>query len=126
MRKRALAAAVLLCLIAVDAEARPRHHRHHAGAPGRPASCYGIPWCGCWLRVRYSMPDTRLNKASEWGRLGTAANVCRVGQVAVWPHHVGEVTECLGGGMIRMISGNDSGAVRDRIRPLGRGRLRDL
>jgi hypothetical protein len=76
--------------------------------------------------LRHGLPDRSLNKASLWARLGSPANACRPGLIAVWPHHVGEVTECLGGGLIRMISGNDGNAVRDRVRPLGRAILRAL
>jgi hypothetical protein len=125
---RTFFAVAALCLIAGIADARPRHARHHS-APAigdRPAECRGIPWCGCWLRLRLGIADTSLNKASLWARLGTPANACRPGLIAVWPHHVGEITECLAGGMIRLISGNDSDAVRDRVRPLGRARLRAL
>jgi hypothetical protein len=132
---RTLFAVAVLCLAVSAADARPRHHyRHHhharqAAAPpvsGRPAPCRGIPWCGCWLRLRYGMADTRLNLARAWAGLGSPAKVCRPGLVAVWPHHVGEITECLGGGMVRMISGNDGSAVRDRVRLLGRATLRAL
>jgi hypothetical protein len=122
-----------------------RHHgnRHHSGRHqvqarpvvraqpvpaigARPAACAGIPWCGCWLRLRYGLHDVGLNLAARWARLGSPASACRPGLVAVWPHHVGEVTACLGNGLIRMISGNDGDAVRDRVRPLRRAVLRAL
>ncbi|WP_316173603.1 MULTISPECIES: hypothetical protein [unclassified Bradyrhizobium] len=148
---RMLFAMVVLCLIASNASARPRvhharhdhthhhhhHKRHHKATPsavpahreaigGRPMACAGIPWCGCWLRLRHGLNDVRLNLAARWARLGSPASTCRPGLIAVWPHHVGEVTACLGNGSIRMISGNDGHAVRDRVRPLGRAVLRDL
>jgi hypothetical protein len=117
-----------------------RHHprRHHVQARpvvrpqptppigARPAACAGIPWCGCWLRLRYGLQDVSLNLAARWARLGSPASACRPGLIAVWPHHVGEVTECLGNGLIRMISGNDGDAVRDRVRPLRSAVLRAL
>jgi hypothetical protein len=121
---RKLFAVAALCLIASAADARPRHHS--TADNGRPAACAGIPWCGCWLRLRHGIADRRFDKASLWARLGERADVCRPGLIAVWPNHVGEITECLAGGMIRMISGNDSNAVRDRVRPLGRAQLRAL
>jgi hypothetical protein len=121
---RLFIAVAALCLVGGAADARPR--RHVALEPGQPAACAGIPWCGCWLRLRKGLADLRLNRAREWVRLGAPAHACRPGLIAVWPHHVGEITECLGGGLIRMISGNDSNAVRDRVRPLGGARLRAL
>lgn len=125
MRTRSLVAAAVLCVAMIgDADARPR--RYLALERGQPAACAGIPWCGCWLRIRHGITDRRFDKAREWAGLGSPASVCRPGLIAVWPHHVGEITGCLAGGMIRMISGNDGNAVRDRVRPLGRARLRQL
>lgn len=122
MRSFLAAIALVLALASSPADARSRHGLE----PGQPAACRGIPWCGCWLRLRKGLTDVRLNKARAWATLGTRALVCRPGLIAVWPHHVGEVTECLTGGMIRLISGNDGNAVRERVRPLGRARLRAL
>lgn len=136
MPSRALIATAALCLCVTQADARPRrhlrhyHHRVHiVPAPSvgdRPASCVGIPWCGCWLRLRHHLSDVSLNLATHWLHVGKSASGCRPGLIAVWPHHVGEITACLGGGMVRMISGNDGNAVRDRVRSLGRARLREI
>lgn len=135
MMFRALVAAMALAIAVTAADARPRHHhrhhRHHAPASraleaGQPPACAGIPWCGCWLRLRLGLADKALDAAISWLKIGRPARVCRPGLIAVWPHHVGEITECLAGGMIRMISGNDGNAVRDRVRPLGQARLREL
>lgn len=134
--RTAVFAALALALLAAPADARPRHHhRHHhhrvhaaSAQPiaGRPAPCARIPWCGCWLRLRHRLSDVSLNLAARWRRVGSPADACRPGLIAVWPHHVGEVTACLGGGMIRMISGNDGNAVRDRVRPLRGAVLREI
>lgn len=116
-----LLAAVLALALAPPAHARPHHHRHHhhrgnVGEAGQPAACAGIRWCGCWLRLRLGLADVRLNLARAWAEIGSAAPGPAAGVIAVWPHHVGLITENLGGGMIRLLSGNDGNAVRDRPR----------
>lgn len=121
MKTRALVAAMALVVVAsTAADARPRHrhhHRHaHAAAIGRPSACAGIPWCGCWLRLRLGLDDVRLNLARAWASIGSPAAGPAPGVIAVWPHHVGLITETLGGGMIRLLSGNDGNAVRERPR----------
>jgi hypothetical protein len=121
MRKRALVAVMALalvaqCLVVAPAVARPRHHHHHAAASGRPAACAGIPWCGCWLRLHLGVGDVRLNRALAWADVGAPASGPGAGVIAVWRHHVGIITENLGGGLIRLLSGNDGHAVRDRVR----------
>lgn len=118
------AAAIVLALASSPALARPRHHhRHHhhvaavergAVRGDRPAACAGIAWCGCWLRLHLGIADARLNLARAWASVGLPAYGPAAGVVAVWRHHVGLITENLGGGMIRLLSGNDGGAVRER------------
>lgn len=128
MRSLFAAAALAFVLASSPAHARPHHHhhRHHhaalyrtkqspAGAiGGRPAACAGIPWCGCWLRLHLGIADTRLNLARAWASVGSPAPGPGRNVIAVWAHHVGLITENLGGGMIRLLSGNDNGAVRER------------
>lgn len=129
-----MAAALALGLVSAPAAARPHHHPHHhshhhhqhdrrhvvsghAGAiAGRPAACAGIPWCGCWLRLRFGIADARLNLARAWASVGSAASGPAAGVVVVWRHHVGVITENLGNGLIRVLSGNDGHAVRNRVR----------
>jgi hypothetical protein len=82
----------------------------------RPAQCRGIPWCGCWLRLRYGMADVRFNLARAWARVGLDAGGPVVGAIAVWRHHVGEITGVPGPGRLILKSGNDGGAVRERER----------
>jgi len=119
---RAFLAAITftLLLASTQVSARQRHdyhHHHHSTrdeARGRPSACAGIPWCGCWLRHHLGLADVRLNRAIAWARIGSPASAPAAGIVAVWRHHVGLITENLGGGMIRILSGNDGGAVRER------------
>jgi hypothetical protein len=119
---RLLATAALALVLASPAHARPhRHHHHHhhhhvAAASGRPAACAGIPWCGCWLRLHLGISDARLNLARAWAGIGSPAGGPGEGVVAVWRHHVGIITANLGGGLIRLLSGNDGNAVRERVR----------
>jgi hypothetical protein len=108
-----------------------RHHRsHHHGAryaithggghtaslssQGRPADCYGIPWCGCYLRHLLGVASTAYNLAREWVHYGHATTA-HVGAVVVWAHHVGKI---VGGspGHWEVLSGNDGHRVRTRVR----------
>ncbi|WP_315734146.1 hypothetical protein [Bradyrhizobium sp. SZCCHNR1093] len=121
MRSSLAALALALVLAASPAHARPHHHRHHHRAanvnePGQPSACAGIQWCGCWLRLHLGIGDARLNLARAWASIGEAVRGPAAGVVAVWPHHVGLITENLGGGLIRLLSGNDGNAVRERVR----------
>lgn len=120
MKRSLIAAAIALALVSA-AEARPRnHHRHHhhrhATAPGQPAECAGIAWCGCWLRLKLGLHDARLNLARAWAGVGSPASGPGAGVIAVWRHHVGLITADLGRGQIMLLSGNDGHAVRERPR----------
>jgi hypothetical protein len=117
-----MAAMLALALASSPAFARPHRHGHHhkrssaPAASGQPRACRGIQWCGCWLRLHLGIDDARLNLARAWAKIGSAAEGPAPGVIAVWPHHVGLITEHLGGGMIRLLSGNDGHAVRERAR----------
>ena len=109
-----------------------RHHWHHyvhrirgnhvpihvAHNEGRPADCYGIPWCGCWLKHALGVVSSalNLNMAREWAHWGRAASGPAPGVVGVMPHHVFKVVAVEGPGRVLAISGNDSHAVRTRVR----------
>lgn len=56
----------------------------------RPSDCYGIPWCGCWLKHHFGLENSHLNlnMAREWARVGSPASA-HSGAVVVWSHHVG-------------------------------------
>jgi hypothetical protein len=87
---------------------------------GRPSDCYGIPWCGCYLRHLLGIADRELNRAVAWAHWGHAT-YAHAGAVAVWRHHVGIIR---GGpdqtGRWLVESGNDGHAVRTRYRSLAR------
>ncbi len=103
-----------------------RHHRQHndvvsahvASNEGRPADCYGIPWCGCWLKHALGVVSTalNLNRAIEWAQWGHATTA-HVGAVVVWPHHVGRIVARKDDKWI-VESGNDGHRVRARARSL--------
>lgn len=120
LRTVILAALALVLVSAADARPRhahPWHRRAPAAATGRPEACAGIPWCGCWLRLRLGLSDVRLNLARAWASVGAPARGPAPGVVAVWRHHVGLITGVLGDGRVMLLSGNDGNAVRERPRP---------
>lgn len=86
------------------------------GSAQRPRDCYGIAWCGCWLRHQFGLASTSLNLAINWARMGVSASPGNA-NVAVWRHHVGKVL-AYRDGQILLQSGNDGHAVRTRWRPI--------
>lgn len=135
MRLLWVAVCAIGLLFATTADAKPRHHHNHhhsyvkhkhvvykhhrhraysvaydrSNAPyasGRPADCYGIPWCGCWLRHQFGYAaSSGLNLARNWLRFPAASP--ESANVVVWPggRHVGKVLGC-NGGQCSVISGN--------------------
>lgn len=83
---------------------------------GRPAGCPARAWCGCWLGHHLGMARRDLWLARNWARVGRPAGGPQVGAIVVWSHHVGKITAVGPGGRIRVVSGNDGRAVRDRWR----------
>lgn len=81
----------------------------------RPSGCPARAWCGCWLAQHLGMSDRSLWLARRWASLGMDAGGPRVGAIVVWRHHVGKIT-AVDGHRIRVLSGNDGRAVRDRWR----------
>lgn len=86
----------------------------------RPRDCYGIAWCGCFLRHHFGLSDTSLNLARRWANVGTAASSPHNGAVVVWPHHVGQLqSEPDAKGQALVLSGNDgAGEARVRLRSI--------
>jgi hypothetical protein len=115
-------AASALALVAMlsPAQGRP-HHRHHLSArmpqaaSTRPQGCPRA-WCGCWLMQRLGLTDRALWQARQWAHVGAPAAGPAPGVIAVWPHHVGQITSVTGPHSFVMISGNDGHAVRERER----------
>ncbi len=91
------------------------------GDHSRPADCYGIAWCGCWLRNSLGIADKALNLARNWVHVGSNASGPHVGAIVVWQHHVGRIVgppDASGRWLIQ--SGNDGNAVRTRYLSVGR------
>jgi len=82
---------------------------------GRPADCPARAWCGCWLGHHLGIARRDLWLARNWAHVGKPAGGPRVGAIVVWRHHVGKIT-AVSGNRIRVLSGNDGRAVRDRWR----------
>jgi hypothetical protein len=95
---------------------RHAHQRAaYGGNAGRPADCYGIAWCGCWLARALGLSNPALNLAANWAHWGRPAGGPHVGAVVVWPHHVGRIVGGSNGHWL-IQSGNDGNAVRTRYR----------
>ena len=84
----------------------------------RPRDCYGIPWCGCWLKHALGISDGKLNLnlARNWARVGRRVSGPSPHVIGVMPHHVFLVVRVLGPDRVLAISGNDGHAVRTRVR----------
>lgn len=72
-------------------------------------------WCGWWLGRQLGMLDRALWLARNWATVGRPLVHPVPGAIAVWRHHVGKVT-AVAPGRIKLLSGNDGHAVRDRWR----------
>lgn len=72
-------------------------------------------WCGWWMRTQFG-GGPEYNRAVLWARRGSNAGGPQVGAVVVWPHHVGIITGRAANGRWIVKSGNDGGAVRERVR----------
>lgn len=83
----------------------------------RPGDCYGIPWCGCFMRHLTGLMSRSLNLAANWAHVGHATTA-HEGAIVVWPHHVGKIMSNVRGGFAFVLSGNDGNRVRDRYRSL--------
>jgi hypothetical protein len=75
-------------------------------------------WCGWEMRRELGVADPAYNLARNWAHYGSAAFGPAVGEIVVWPHHVGRIVGQERGEWI-VNSGNDGHAVRTRPRSLG-------
>lgn len=89
----------------------------HMMNSARPSDCYGIPWCGCYMRHRLGVVDRAYNLARNWAHWGRATGA-QIGAVVVWAHHVGQIVGQASNGEWIILSGNDGHAVRERPRSL--------
>lgn len=81
---------------------------------GRPAGCPARAWCGCWLQKHFGISGRDLWLARNWARVGRPSSP-QGANIAVWRHHVGKVI-AVAFGRIKLLSGNDGRAVRERWR----------
>jgi hypothetical protein len=101
-------AALIALLLCLSTGAQARGHRHHSG--------YGLPWCGIWMEGHTGIHKPGLALARNWAREGSPASGPAPGVIGVMPHHVFQVLQVLGNGLVLAISGNDGNAVRTRPR----------
>ena len=84
----------------------------HRVADGRPSA-----WCGWEMRRLVGAdPGPEYNLARNWAHWGRAAGGPAPGVIGVMAHHVFKVISVVGPGQVLAISGNDSRAVRTRVR----------
>ncbi|WP_316205720.1 CHAP domain-containing protein [Bradyrhizobium sp. SZCCHNS1012] len=118
---RLLAGLAILTLTVMlsTAQAAPRHHHRHrhlaSAESSRPSA-----WCG-WFMAQHLGISGKVARwlwvARNWAQFGSPAPGPQVGSIVVWRHHVGQIT-AVRGSSIRVLSGNDGHAVRDRWRTL--------
>lgn len=66
------------------------------------------------------------NLARNWRNRGTPISGPQVGAIVVWNHHVGEIVGQADNGKWIVLSGNDSGRVRERARSVSGASFRML
>lgn len=109
-----------------DEGSRPSRRRHsvasdEGGAVGpRPSA-----WCGWYMRTRHG-GSAEYNLAANWRNRGSHLSGPQVGAIVVWPHHVGEITGQASDGRWIVLSGNDSGQVKERARSVSGAVFRSL
>ena len=91
-----------------------------AGAGPRPGA-----WCGWYMRTRHG-GSADYNLAWNWSNRGSHLSGPQVGAIVVWPHHVGEITGQSSDGTWIVLSGNDSGQVKERARSVSGAVFRSL
>jgi len=74
-------------------------------------------WCGWQMRQWLGVADRAYNLARNWAHYGSNAGSPAVGEIVVWPHHVGLITGQTDSGFV-IKSGNDGHQVRERERSL--------
>ena len=103
---------VMLACIMLAALSPAEAHRAHR--TGRPHA-----WCGWYMGQHFGLHDKALWQARAWAHVGRPARL-RPGVVIVWAHHVGKVTAVdARRHRVKVLSGNDGHAVKNRWRNLG-------
>lgn len=82
-------------------------------------------WCGWYMRTRHG-GGAEYNLARNWRNRGTPISGPQVGAIVVWNHHVGEIVGQASNGQWIVLSGNDSGRVRERPRSVAGASFRML
>lgn len=99
--------------------AAPRETIHYMPIPDAALAVVHSPrpraWCGWWLGRQLGLLSRSLWLARNWAHVGSPAGK-HVGAIVVWRHHVGKITAVRADGAIKVLSGNDGRAVRDRWR----------
>jgi hypothetical protein len=103
-----------------DSSDESSHSESVAGAGPRPGA-----WCGWYMRTRHG-GSADYNLAWNWSRRGSSLSGPQVGAIVVWPHHVGEITGQTSDGKWIVLSGNDSGQVKERARSVSGAVFRSL
>lgn len=91
---------------------------HYTPQPNLAPAVHGPrprAWCGWWLGRQLGMLSRALWLARNWASVGSPSGK-HVGAIVVWNHHVGRITGVRADGAIKVLSGNDGHAVRDRWR----------
>lgn len=116
-----LAAAGLVTLIGSQArgDELSAKRRHYDVSDPRPDK-----WCMWWLRRHLGIPKSAFPKwgyniAANGRFIGSHASGPGIGVIVVWRHHVGVITGRRDHGWV-VKSGNDGGAVRERVRDVSR------
>jgi hypothetical protein len=121
----ALGLSMLALAVMVAAPAEASHHRHHHRVVYADSGDFDVrpdarphAWCG-WFMAEHLGISGKVARwlwvARNWAHFGSPAPGPQVGSIVVWRHHVGQIT-AVRGGSIRVLSGNDGHAVRDRWR----------
>ena len=81
----------------------------------RPGDCYGIAWCGCFMRHYKGIADRSLNLARNWASVGSPTSA-HSGAIVVWRGHVGELRSEPVGGYALVYSGNNGSGNQATVR----------
>lgn len=88
------------------AEAPAKGNPYFSIVGTRPNNCFGIAWCGCWMRTQVSHdPGSNYNLAANWANFGHSATL-QPGSIVVKAHHVERVERVLGDNTYIAAAGN--------------------